>query len=208
MTKRNLTGWMPRWLVLAGTLLSLSAAAQHLAQLQPFSTDGCSMFMDGPVWAPNRWRHCCVAHDLAYWQGGTQAQRLAADQALRACVARAQDDFTADTMYAGVRWGGHPDWPVSYRWGYGWGLVSADAPGVKALQGLAVGDLALGDLAQGNVGLLGYAALTPAEQAQVDALMPQALALMAEDARRQPPHSATPEQSPGQPAVTGELEAR
>lgn len=157
MAKRN---WC--WLIVLALLgWNQLGQAQERAKLTPFSTDGCSMFMDGPLSDPYRWRHCCVAHDLAYWQGGSQAQRLAADETLRACITQAQDSFTANYVFAGVRWGGHPDWPSSYRWGYGWSYF-------------------------GRQGLRGYEPLTPAQLAQIQVQMPQALAVVAEDARQHP----------------------
>jgi hypothetical protein len=78
-----------------------------------FTTDGCSAFPDGG------WAACCVEHDIVYWCGGTQAARLAADRALRACVAEVAPSFLASLMYAGVRVGGPPWTGAPWRWGYG-----------------------------------------------------------------------------------------
>ena len=88
--------------------------------LKPFTTDGCSMFPEGTYKQQSLWAECCLRHDLAYWQGGTHEQRLAADQALQACVARVGEPEIAKLMLAGVRIGGSPYLPTSYRWGYGW----------------------------------------------------------------------------------------
>ena len=67
------------------------------------------------------WCDCCFQHDIAYWQGGTEAERLAADQALRACVfEKTQSQELADLMFEGVRFGGSPYFYNWYRWGYGW----------------------------------------------------------------------------------------
>jgi len=79
------------------------------------------MFPDrGPVGDAD-WCGCCVAHDLAYWRGGTEAERLAADRALERCVAgTARSSDLAGAMFAGVRAGGSPYLATSYRWGYGW----------------------------------------------------------------------------------------
>jgi hypothetical protein len=67
------------------------------------------------------WRNCCVAHDEAYWLGGTAADRLKADEALRACVLeKTGDEALAALMFRGVRLGGSPYFPSSFRWGYGW----------------------------------------------------------------------------------------
>lgn len=88
--------------------------------LEPFTTDGCSLFPDRlPGIAP--YCECCVLHDLAYWRGGTKEERLSADQAFRACIARATgDDLLAQSMYEGVRGGGSPYYRTPFRWGYGW----------------------------------------------------------------------------------------
>jgi hypothetical protein len=75
---------------------------------RPFRTDGCS------AWPDANWVQCCVAHDIPYWCGGSPAQRLEADRALRAC------DFWATVMYWGVRAGGPSRLPFAWRWGFGW----------------------------------------------------------------------------------------
>ncbi|MBL4622198.1 MAG: hypothetical protein JKY89_07350 [Immundisolibacteraceae bacterium] len=71
--------------------------------LRPFSSDGCSgglstgWLMVSQVLSPINvdlnsspsWQHCCVDHDQLYWKGGGEhgsAERLNADQQLRACV--------------------------------------------------------------------------------------------------------------------------
>ena len=97
-----------------------------------FTTDGCS---GGMSWfwqtcikpftkTDIPWRECCVVHDRAYWMGGTWRNRRTADRQLRKCVGRAYPTI-GWLMYFGVRMGGSPFWPVSWRWGYGWkkGLI-------------------------------------------------------------------------------------
>nr|WP_314546088.1 hypothetical protein [uncultured Massilia sp.] len=97
------------------------AGCQSVPVLQPFATDGCSMFPDHAPIGKADWCACCVAHDLAYWRGGTEAERLEADRALETCVTAASGSpALAQTMYAGVRAGGVPYFLTSYRWGYGW----------------------------------------------------------------------------------------
>jgi hypothetical protein len=90
------------------------------AVLEPFTTDGCSLFPDHlPGKGP--YCECCVQHDLAYWRGGTALEREKADEAFRACVARStHDELLARAMYFGVRTGGDPRYHTSFRWGYGW----------------------------------------------------------------------------------------
>ncbi|MBC3880515.1 hypothetical protein H8K35_03660 [Undibacterium sp. LX40W] len=91
------------------------------AGLQPFTTDGCSMFPDRSYISKADWCSCCVAHDLAYWRGGTAEQRRQADLALKDCVQKAtKNPFLANMMYEGVRVGGGPYLFTTYRWAYGW----------------------------------------------------------------------------------------
>lgn len=89
-------------------------------EIKPFTTDGCSAFPDGTLDQQSLWINCCIRHDFAYWQGGTYAQRLAADKALESCVAQVGEPEIAAIMLAGVRVGGSPYFPMPYRWGYGW----------------------------------------------------------------------------------------
>jgi hypothetical protein len=80
-----------------------------------FTTDGCSMWPDGS------WRKCCVIHDMPYWCGGSAEDRNDADHRLSECVAKESSwPWLGSLMYAGVRFGGMPWWPVPWRWGYGW----------------------------------------------------------------------------------------
>ena len=85
-----------------------------------FTTDGCSAFPDGTVQQQTLWLDCCIKHDLAYWAGGSYDERLQADQALDNCVAKAGEPEIARVMLAGVRVGGSPYFPTTFRWGYGW----------------------------------------------------------------------------------------
>ena len=55
-------------------------------ELSDFTSDGCSLFIDGTFEKPDLWKECCLTHDIAYWQGGTQEERLEADLAFKACV--------------------------------------------------------------------------------------------------------------------------
>ena len=98
-------------------------------QLRPFTTDGCSLFPDGNTDNPQLWHDCCVRHDVAYWKGGVSAERKAADAALQRCVAEtSQNEALAGLMYCGVRIGGVPWLPTSYRWAYGWPYGRGYAP--------------------------------------------------------------------------------
>jgi hypothetical protein len=90
----------------------------------PFTTDGCSGMMSWLWWTlfgeGPPWEGCCIAHDRAYWMGGTAEQRRVADRQLRECVAAKGYPFVGWIMEKGVRLGGGPLWPIHYRWGYGW----------------------------------------------------------------------------------------
>ncbi len=66
------------------------------------------------------WLECCIAHDYAYWKGGTFQQRLEADLNLKACVEKVADLEAGLIMFTGVRVGGTPLLPTPFRWGYGW----------------------------------------------------------------------------------------
>lgn len=95
--------------------------ASRSDSLQPFTSDGCSMFPERALVGNKDWCDCCVAHDLAYWKGGTQQDRLAADRELERCVrASTSDAALAASMLAGVRVGGSPYLNTPFRWAYGW----------------------------------------------------------------------------------------
>lgn len=98
-------------------LLSVTAMAD---ELRPFTSDGCSAFPDGTIEHNELWLSCCTDHDYAYWKGGSYQQRLDADNELKACVAKVGEPEIALLMLAGVRVGGTPFLPTSFRWGYGW----------------------------------------------------------------------------------------
>lgn len=88
--------------------------------IDPFTSDGCSSFPDGTFEHNELWLSCCTAHDYAYWQGGSYQERLLADKKLQYCVAKVGEPHIANLMLAGVRVGGTPYLPTSFRWGYGW----------------------------------------------------------------------------------------
>jgi len=99
----------------------LTTACTKKADLADFASDGCSLFPDRSLINADDWCDCCFEHDIAYWQGGTEAQRLAADERLRDCVlAKTDDPLLAEAMFNGVRFGGSPWFYNWYRWGYGW----------------------------------------------------------------------------------------
>ena len=90
-------------------------------QLADFTSDGCSLFLNGTFEDPELWKECCHKHDLAYWRGGTEDERNQADLAFKQCVLKKTGNADlAEIMYQAVRVGGSPHFPTWYRWGYGW----------------------------------------------------------------------------------------
>lgn len=118
--KSRMTIAVLRAAALAGALaLSTTALAEDM--LKPFATDGCSVFPDRSLVTNEDWCDCCVAHDFAYWRGGTREERLKADRALKACIIKTTGNLPlAQLVYTGVRSGGAPNKYTSYRWAYGW----------------------------------------------------------------------------------------
>ena len=106
-------------LFIASVLLLVSAFLQA-DTLKAFTSDGCSVFPDGTMDQKSLWLACCQHHDFDYWQGGTYQQRLASDKRLKECVIQVGEPTIAALMLAGVRIGGTPYLPTSFRWGYGW----------------------------------------------------------------------------------------
>lgn len=103
-------------------ILALLFSAQVFSEqsLLPFSSDGCSSFPDGTTAQNELWLSCCTTHDRAYWKGGSYSQRLKADIDLQECVAQLGEDLVSILMLTGVRVGGTPFLPTTFRWGYGW----------------------------------------------------------------------------------------
>jgi hypothetical protein len=91
------------------------AMASHLTKPPlPFVNDGCSAAPDLDF------RSCCEAHDRVYYQGGTREQRRQADRELRQCIRTKGHRILDDIYYLGVRIGGVPWLPTSWRWGFGY----------------------------------------------------------------------------------------
>lgn len=90
------------------------AAAGHTPLPEhPFTTDGCS------AWPDDGYRHCCIAHDIKYWCGGSSEERRQADSDLRKCVREDSSALNAGVILLGVRVGGARLVPFPWRWGYG-----------------------------------------------------------------------------------------
>lgn len=110
------------------TLFQLSQAHATSAQLQPFETDGCTLFAEGTPQKPELWKHCCFEHDLRYWFGGEMPDRDFADLQLKQCVQDVAGSFWAQLIYKGVR-DGHNS-PIQHRlhWSWGWTPERSEAP--------------------------------------------------------------------------------
>lgn len=141
----------PDWLVQSELQRHVALMGKLEEGLAPFTTDGCSGGLSWtwrravaafPELAPQTgeipaWEQCCITHDRAYHNAGgartaidSYDARLAADQALRACVSApgAQSGSLAEAlfydqlgvaMFRAVRFGGKPCSSYSWRWGYG-----------------------------------------------------------------------------------------
>lgn len=108
---------------------AVSAGCASRGALNDFTSDGCSLFPDRNLILEQDWCGCCLEHDIAYWKGGTEAQRLSADTALKACVVeKTGDEGLAETVFKGVRFGGSPYFYNWYRWGYGWSFERKYGP--------------------------------------------------------------------------------
>jgi hypothetical protein len=108
-------------LPLVATAFILAVGCSSDSGLRPFSSDGCSLFPDSSLVSSDDWCSCCYEHDIAYWRGGTEQEREAADLKFRSCVAgKTQNETLAMLMYEGVKLGGSPYFYSWYRWGYGW----------------------------------------------------------------------------------------
>ncbi|BBB30359.1 hypothetical protein [Neptunomonas japonica] len=121
--------------------LLLVSAVASAENIKPFTSDGCSAFPDGTFAQNELWLSCCTAHDYSYWQGGSYDERRIADQQLQQCVAKVGKPKIANLMLAGVRVGGSPYFPASFRWGYGWSyprlykaLTAAEKKQIKAMK--------------------------------------------------------------------------
>jgi len=111
---------MKPFFILALLLITVAPSSWATARINPFVSDGCSRWMDGNWWKPEKWYKCCFVHDLSYWIGGSSEARLAADLELKSCVRAQGELIQSQVIYLGVRVGGGPEHNTSYRWGYGW----------------------------------------------------------------------------------------
>lgn len=87
---------------------------------KPFTYDGCSFFPDTVLTISLE--DACLEHDIAYWHGGTRAERKAADQRLQEAVAETGvlGQILQQPVYIGVRLLG--DSPLTRAVGAHWGF--------------------------------------------------------------------------------------
>jgi len=101
-------------------LIELRARIEKDPPKKPFKSDGCSMWFD--TWKGISLYPACFLHDLKYWAGypGEDVERLIADAELMMDVARLLGSTEmAETMFHGVRIGGHEIFKRSFSWGFG-----------------------------------------------------------------------------------------
>jgi hypothetical protein len=118
-----IVAWDQSFTLTDGELTQARADAEalcltHRTELpeRPFTTDACSI-------APNtlgdkEWSQCCILNDFAYWCGGTNEERKAADEELRSCI-NAESQNMGDVYYWQMRLLGSKWLPSPWRWGYG-----------------------------------------------------------------------------------------
>jgi hypothetical protein len=116
--------------ILVAILLGVSNVI-FAGDLKLFQSYVCSSFPDGTFTQQTLWLSCCIDHDRAYWKGGTSDEREEADKALSSCIKNVGEPDIANLMLAGVRVGGTPYLPTSFRWAYGWPYLNLR--GYKAL---------------------------------------------------------------------------
>jgi hypothetical protein len=102
------------------SLLFLLPVQVLAAELKPFESDGCTMFVDGPAGKPHLWSHCCFEHDLRYWFGGSKVQMKSTDLELKKCVKDVAGSFWANLIYDGVVTGHSSPIKSKYHWSWAW----------------------------------------------------------------------------------------
>jgi len=110
--------WLVRLVLLAAAGLIVAGGAEATTQPAapvPFSSNGCSGFREAKFFS------CCFVHDLAFWAGGTWADRRAADLSLRRCIKDISHNFViADVAYSLTRLGIVPGTFMNDGWGRAW----------------------------------------------------------------------------------------
>lgn len=95
-----------RYRVAAALAAVLIAGCAYLTDgLYPFYDRECTSFPDGP-WT----EQCCIPHDEAYLNGGTEKQRQIADFELGICMVEYFPPDVVDSVVSTVRSLGEPWW--------------------------------------------------------------------------------------------------
>jgi hypothetical protein len=118
--------------------LAANSETKTNARLNYFWTDNCSASPDEIPYTIVNWKHCCIAHDFAYWLGGEVDRKRNADAELFRCMSKEGLKYNLDIFlvgavgsvyYVSVFLGGVPEVPYTrgflrnpfrWRWSYGW----------------------------------------------------------------------------------------
>jgi hypothetical protein len=112
---------------------SLPASAQMTGQmpidglqpvknfLLPFQSDGCTGWIDSSL--GRDYTSCCLEHDIKYWIGGTELEKLETDKALQKCVGKKSSKLMGTLMFVFVWMWGKLDSTDVTRWGNGWNYL-------------------------------------------------------------------------------------
>lgn len=109
-------------LTLSFSLTTFAQSSEETIELKPFASDYCSKWPDGKDEDPKQWGDCCFTHDMHYWIGGTEEEKIASDKGLKECVKLSGAPLNSFVMYIGVRIGGKPG-DADYAWGFGYNSV-------------------------------------------------------------------------------------
>jgi hypothetical protein len=101
--------------------LTLNSYADQDLVPNPFATDFCTMYKEGPANKPDAWKHCCVEHDLYFWAGGSLEDKKTTDLRLKSCVDKSGYPGQARLIYTAVTIGGaSPIHIKDKQWGNAW----------------------------------------------------------------------------------------
>ena len=99
----------------------LSFFGASASELRPFNTDGCTLAPEGTWRDKDKWKQCCVAHDLRLWGGGTKSERKDADLKLRSCMEEKAGPIIANIFWLAVKAGSYSPFKLANKeWGNAW----------------------------------------------------------------------------------------
>ena len=111
---------MKKTLIITILLFNVSVLANNLNN---FSTDGCSLFIDKDYLTNESWAHCCIKHDMSYFTGGVKKEKNDSDLELQQCIedlGGIKNKYLAQSVFLAVQIFGGPEIKSWFRWGYGW----------------------------------------------------------------------------------------